>query len=138
MPNAFLFFNQRNHVSLGRESRVVWSIWFLCLWRAISFFGSKVVLFTFLLFWFFHCDGCESVGHTVILTSFLLYRATLFWLVFFFFFGKLFYFDWLLVLKITLWSYLLKKKNSVKLWFMNATGQFSRYSQLPLSQVISG
>ena len=32
---------------------------------------------------------------------------------FFFFFGKLFYFDWLLVLKITLWSYLLKKKKKL-------------------------
>ena len=111
MPNAFSIFQSTQPCFLG--SRVVWSIWFLCLWRAISFFGSKVVLFTFLLCWFFHCGGCETVGHTVILTSFLLYRAALFWLVFFF--GKLFYFDWLLVLKITLWSYLLKKKKKT-LW----------------------
>ena len=102
---CFSIFQSTQPCFLG--SRVVWSIWFLCLWRAISFFGSKVVLFTFLLFlvfplWWMRVGGSYSHTHIISLKSchFIL-------IGFFFFFGKLFYFDWLLVLKITLWSYLL-------------------------------
>ena len=32
------------------------------------FFLVKSRIITFLLFWFFHCDGCESVGHTHIIS----------------------------------------------------------------------
>ena len=96
----FLFFNQRNHVnvtryvSLGGELKLERSIWFLCLWRAIFFLLLvKSRFFSFPLW-------RDPVGHTHIISLIACH-------FFFFFFDNIvpLYFAWLLVLKITLWSY---------------------------------
>ena len=74
---------------------------------------SRIIyLFAFLVFplWWMRVGG--SYGHTHIIS---LISCHFILIGFFLFFGKLFYFDWLLVLKITLWSYLLKKKKKKKL-----------------------
>ena len=74
---------------------------------------SRIIyLFAFLVFplWWMRVGGSYSHTHY---SHHFSYIVPLYFDWFFFFFGKLFYFDWLLVLKITLWSYLLKKKKKL-------------------------
>ena len=117
MPNAFLFFNQRNHVSVTRHvslGRELYGVIDFCVCGGPYLFlgqNSKVELF-FLLFWFFHCEVGGSYSHHF---SYIVPLDNIVPL----------YFDWLLVLKITLWSYLLKNKKKklceVMIYERNAT-----------------
>ena len=110
MPNAFLFFNQRNHVSFGRE---LYGVFDFCVCGGpYLFLGQKSY---YLPFCFFGFSTVMDASRWVIqsYSHHFSYIVPLYFDWFFFFFGKLFYFDWLLVLKITLWSYLLKKKKKL-------------------------